>query len=183
MENLIQVFLLSMTPIGELRISIPVGIAVYQLNWFPVFLISIIGNMAPAIIILFFFKKFSYFFSEKFSVFKKFFCWWEEKTKKRHSEKIEKRGLIGLAILVSIPLPLTGAYTGSLLAVLMNLPIKKSLLAIFLGVLAAGTIVSAMVFLGINIQNYLGWQTFVGLCLFLFLIYWYIKIIQKNNKI
>jgi uncharacterized membrane protein len=180
MQNLIQVFLLSMTPVGELRLSIPFGIAVWQINWVLVFFVSIVGNIIPAILILLFFKKFSSVFSKKSAIFRKFCEQWENRTKGRHSKKVEKYGIIGLALIVSIPLPLTGAYTGSLLAVLMNLPFKKSLVAIFSGVIFAGIMVTTMVFLGINIQNYLGWQAFLGLILFSTLILWYFK--KRNNN-
>lgn len=180
MQNLIQVFLLSMTPVGELRLSIPFGILIWQINWVLVFFVSIIGNIIPAVLILLLFKKLSSFFSKRSVIFKKLCSQWEDRTTGRHSKKVEKYGIIGLALIVSIPLPLTGAYTGSLLAVLMNLPFKKSLIAIFSGVIIAGVIVTSMVFLGINIQSYIGWQALLGLILFFILIIWYFK--KRNNN-
>jgi uncharacterized membrane protein len=175
MSNVIQVFLLAMTPIGELRISIPMGIAVFNLNAYLVFFISILGNIIPAIFILLFLKKVSVFFEKKCQIWKNFIIWWEERTRRNHSKKIQKYGFMGLTLLVAIPLPITGAYTGALLAILMDLPFKKSLLSIFTGIFIAGIIVSFIVILGINISQYLGWQLIFGFLFFSLIFFWYFK--------
>lgn len=145
MTDLLQVFFLSMTPIGELRLSIPLGILVYNLPIIQVFLVSIIGNLVPAIFLLFFLKKISLYFSEKSVIFKKAFSWWENRTRMNYSGKIQNYGLLGLIIFIAIPYPLTGAWTGALLATIMNLPVKKSLPAIVAGVVLAGLIVTTIV--------------------------------------
>ena len=163
-----------MTPIGELRLSIPMGIIVHHLNTVSVFFVSVIGNLVPAIFLLFFLKKVSVYFSEKSRIFHKLFTWWQTNAKKRYSEKVSRQGgipseagqkyeTIGLALFIAVPLPMTGAWTGALLAILMNLPFKKSFLAILLGVIGAGLIVTTMVVLGINIEKYFGWQILLGL--------------------
>lgn len=171
MADLLQVFLLSMTPIGELRLAIPMGVAVYHLPVMYVFFVSIIGNLVPAIILLFFLKEISAHLSKKSVLFQKMFDWWQNNAKKKHLERVQKYGWMGLVLFVAIPLPLTGAWTGALLATLMDLPIKKSFLAILLGVLGAGAIVTTAVYFGINIEKYFGLQTLAGLlaaCIFLF---------------
>lgn len=175
MIDLLQVFLLSMTPIGELRLSIPMGIIIYNLNVVLVFFISIIGNLIPPIFILIFAEKLIPYFSKKFKIFEKLYKWWENNIRKKHYEKIEKYGPIGLVLFVGIPLPMTGAYTGSVLAILAKLSFKKSLLSIILGVIIAGIITTIVVMLGINIEQYAGWQVLAGILLIFGLIYWFYK--------
>ncbi len=162
MTDLLQVFLLSMTPIGELRLAIPVGLAVYRLDIVSVFFAAVIGNLIPVIILLVFLRRFSEYASEKSGFFRNIFSWWENNTRKKHYENIQKYGILGLILFVAIPFPLTGAWTGALLATLMNLPLKKSLPAIFMGIVSAGFIVSILVVSGINIGEFLGWQIFTA---------------------
>jgi len=179
MVDLLQVFLLSMTPIGELRLSIPMGILVFNLDTFSVFFVSIIGNLIPAVFFLFFLKKISLYFSKKSIYFQKAFNWWENNAKQKHLNKVQKYGTIGLTLFVSIPLPLTGAWTGALLATIMNLPIRKSLSAIITGVILAGLITTTLVLFGINIKEHFGGQILVGLLILFGLIYFYFKTIKK----
>ncbi|MFH1968520.1 MAG: small multi-drug export protein [bacterium] len=175
MEALLKVFILSMTPFGELRLAIPVGILIYQLNTALVFLVSVAGNLVPAFFVLFFFKRFSPYFSKKFQIFRKLINLWESNAIKKHSRKIQKYEFLGLMLLIGIPLPLTGVYTGALLAALMNMAFKKSIPAIFAGVVISGIIVTSLVIFGINIQDYLGWQVVLGIILLSGLLYWYLK--------
>ena len=182
MADLLQVFLLSMTPIGELRLAIPIGIAVYHLSPVSVFFISVVGNLIPAILILFLLKNVSAYLLKKSKIFQKLFTLWQDSAKKKYPEKAQKYETIGLALFIAIPLPLTGAWTGALLATLMNLPLKKSLLAVFSGVIGAGLIVTAAAFLGINIEKYLGWQMLVGVVIAIILICLYFKKTHNYNK-
>jgi uncharacterized membrane protein len=179
MADLLQVFLLSMTPLGELRLSIPLGIAIYKLDVFSVFLVSVIGNMIPIFLFLLFLKYFSKFLAEKWEFYKKVYTWWEESTKNRHYKKIEKYGATSLALFVAIPLPFTGAWTAALLATLMDMPIKKSLPAITAGVAGAGALVTVAVVMGINVTEFFGWQTLVGAIIFFAAIYYYITRFKK----
>ncbi len=172
---------MAMTPIGELRLAIPMGVLVYQLDPVLVFFVSVVGNLIPALVILFFLKKVSVYLSAKSNFFQKLFNWWANNTKGKHSDKIEKYGAVGLALFIAVPLPLTGAWTGALLSTLMNLPLKKSAPAVFAGVIGAGIIVSALVFLGINIEKYLGWQV-LALLLLAIVFCWITFKIIKNGK-
>ncbi len=178
MSELLQVFLLSMTPFGELRLSIPVGIAFYDLDVFSVFLVSVIGNLIPATLLLLFLEKISNYLSQKSSTLHKMLIWWQGKTKSRHYEKVQKYGVVGLILFVGIPLPFTGAWTGALLATLMNLPFKKSFPAVFTGIIVAGILATLAVILGVHIEKYFGWLALVGiLAVIVFVI-----IIFKNKK-
>jgi uncharacterized membrane protein len=183
MANLLQIFLLAMTPIGELRLAIPMGILVYHVDAFLVFFVSVAGNLAPAIFFLFFLKKLSIYLSKKSTVLERIFSWWENNAKEKHISKIQQYGAIGLAIFVATPLPLTGAWTGALMATMLNLPIKKSLPAIFIGVVGAGVIVTALMVLGVNIEKYFGWQTLAGaLLLGVFATALFLLRNKKNNS-
>lgn len=176
-----------MAPIGEIRLAIPIGIAVYHLNTASVFLVSVIGNTAPALLVLFLLKKFSPYFSEnlpkKYPALSNLFTWWKAGTLKRHSAKIQKYGFVGLTLLVGIPLPFTGAYTGALLAVLMELPFKKSVPAIFTGVVISGVIVTLLVIFGVNVQDRLELQILLGAVLIFGLLYWYFKARKKRKNV
>lgn len=139
------VFIISAIPIVELRGAIPVGILLFKLDWTLVILISIIGNMLPIFFVLFLFE-----YIEKLlrniSIFNKFFDWLFKRTLAK-SKEIEDYQEFGLALFVGIPLPATGAWTGSLIAYLLKLSYWKSILFIFLGVLLAAIIVSVLTFL------------------------------------
>ncbi len=151
MEEIIKVFLSALTPIGELRLSIPLGLGTFKLPWWQVYLVSILGNMLPPIIILYLLPKISTWLNQKSKLFNRFFTWLILRTRKKTADKINKYGTWGLIIFVAIPLPNTGAWTGALAAWIFGLPLKKSLGAIFIGVLIAGIIVSILTLGLINI--------------------------------
>ncbi len=145
--------LISMVPFIELRGSIPVGIAIYKLNIFLVYLISIIGNIIIVPIILFGIKKILKLL-ENIKITKKLVTLIEEKGKKAGNKilKSTKNGVYyGLFLFVAIPLPGTGAWTGSLAASFLDLDFKKSFLSIALGVITAGIIIFILSVVGINI--------------------------------
>ena len=175
MEALIKVLLLSMTPVGELRLAIPIGVAVLHLNTAMVFLVAVTGNLVPVLFILFLFKKLSPYFTEKSKTFSKTLNWWEENATKKHSYKIQKYRFVGLMLLVGVPLPFTGAYTGALLAVLMELPLKITIPAIFAGIVISGVIVTSLVIFGVNIQDNFELQILLGVLLLSGMLYWYLR--------
>lgn len=143
MKHSILVFLVSMIPVAELRLSIPLGIVTYELPVWQVFFISILGNTFIAFILL--------HFLERFSLVRKllhFFC---ELSKKRHSKKFEIYRNLALVILVAIPLPFTGAWTASLCAFIFNIPKYLAISLIFAGLLISGSIVTLITLGIINI--------------------------------
>lgn len=141
MNDLINIFLISMSPIIELRGAIPVGLIVYELNPFLVFFISVLGNIIPVIFIILFLKKIYAFFSKNKRL-KKGFDWFFERTRKKHNKTFEKYRDMGLVVLTAIPLPFTGAWTASVCAFLFGIPMKRAFYLISLGVIIAGIIVS-----------------------------------------
>jgi uncharacterized membrane protein len=177
----LHIFLLSMTPIGELRVAIPVGLVAYNLNWFYVFVISVLGNLVPVVLLLMFLEKTSNYLSKKSQTFKRFFAWLFERTRKKYNSKIEKYDWLALMVFVAIPLPITGAWTASLVAFLFGIPFKKAFISIFSGIMIAGLIVSFVTKTGIAIEKYFGWQIIIGILLlltFILLIYYKIKKIK-----
>lgn len=142
--------LISMIPLLELRGSILVVGGFLGLPFVPTYITAVIGNMVPIPFILLFIESIFNWMKSKEKL-KKIPLKLEEKTMKRSSQ-IEKYGYFGLLLFVGIPLPGTGAWTGALLAVLMGLNKKKSLLYIFFGVLLAGlimTILAALIRFGL----------------------------------
>ena len=135
----IAVFLCSMLPIIELRGSIPLG-AACGIPWYLNYIISVVGNLLPVPFILLLIKKIIEWMKTT-KVFSRFANWLEAKTEKNKG-KLEKGVFVGLMLFVAIPIPGTGAWTGSLLAALTGIKFKKSILAITLGVLIAGVIMT-----------------------------------------
>ena len=133
------VFLISMVPIIELRGSIPVGAAL-GLSPVPTFLSAVLGNLLPVPIILFFVKP-VLMWMKRFRLFRPIVEWLENKAMK-HGSRVEKGAFIGLMLFVGIPLPGTGAWTGSLIAALFDVKKRYSFPAIILGVLIAGVIMT-----------------------------------------
>ena len=134
-------FFMSMVPVVELRGAIPYGFAC-ELPLWETMLISILGNMAPTPFIVIFTRKiFAWLKTKKFLAR---FAEWCERRVLSKKDVLQKYELIGLAILVAIPLPGTGAWTGAMLAGLMNIRLKKALPAIFIGVVVAAAIVAGV---------------------------------------
>ena len=125
-------------PVLELRGAIPYGVA-NGLPYFGVLAVSVIGNMLPVTFIILFVRKIFDWMKKK----SKFLAGIAEKLEKRAENKmdvIEKYEMLGLFILVAIPLPGTGAWTGSLISALLGLRLKNAFPMILLGVLTAGVI-------------------------------------------
>ncbi|MCI7085613.1 MAG: small multi-drug export protein [bacterium] len=149
------VFLISMVPIVEIRGAIPVAVA-NDLNLVWAYIVCILGNMLPVPIIYLFARKVLIWGSKK-KYIGKFFTFCLEKGEKG-GKKLEAkagRGLfVALMLFVGIPLPGTGAWTGTLAASILDMGFKKSVIACMCGVVIAGTIMgigSILVANGINV--------------------------------
>ena len=131
--------LLAMAPISELRGAIPYAWS-QGMNHVSAYILSVIGNSIPVIPLLLFLGPVSKFL-RRFRLFDKFFSWWFSRTLRR-SRLVEKYEALGLILFVMIPLPITGAWTGSVAAFLLGIRFRFAFPAIILGVLLAGIIVS-----------------------------------------
>ena len=143
----IMTFLISMIPVVELRGGLPYGI----LQGLPLpaaACAAILGNMLPVPFILLFIEHVFAFLKKNFPKMNSFIG----RLEKRAEEKqivVDKYGALGLVLLVAIPLPGTGAWTGSLVAALMRMKRKKAVPLIFLGVVIAAILMTVITKLGI----------------------------------
>lgn len=144
MSHALSTILTAMAPIGELRVALPVALLNYKMGIIPAYLLSVLGNMIPIFFILIFLKFFVKLLMEKIPFFSKFFNWLFERTRKKFEGKYEKWGKLALVLFVAIPLPITGAWTGSIAAWLFNFKYWESVLLIFLGVCISGIVVALL---------------------------------------
>ncbi len=140
LTKLIITLLWSMVPVVELRGAIPIGTGM-GLPFEVAIIVSVIGNLIPVPFIMLFIRQIFKWMRRVNKTFERIVCKMEEKANK-HRDKVTKYGFWGLFILVAIPLPGTGAWTGALVASMMELRFKTALPAIISGVLAAAVIVS-----------------------------------------
>ena len=138
------VFFISMVPIVEIRGAVPVAVA-NDLNLFWTYVVCILGNMLPVPIIYLFARKVLVWGSDK-KFIGRFFSFCLEKGEKGGRKLEAKAGngmFVALLLFVGIPLPGTGAWTGTLAASLLDMDFKSSVLAVMLGVILAGLIMGA----------------------------------------
>ncbi|MCM8798747.1 MAG: small multi-drug export protein [Candidatus Omnitrophica bacterium] len=145
MSSEIMIFLTAMLPVSELRGAIPLGFAL-GVPWQKIAFLSLLGNLLPVPFVLIFLRPVSQRL-RRFPLWRKFFEWLFERTKKR-SKMVEKFEFWGMVIFVGIPLPMTGAWTGAVAGSLLGMRFGKAILAIFLGIILAGTIVFSLVLSG-----------------------------------
>ena len=157
LKNCVIVFLVSMVPIIELRGAIPYGV-LFGLPLWLTYVIAIVGNMLPVPFIYLFARKILVWGKDK-PVIGKFFTFCLEKGEKGGKKLQEKAGrglFLALLLFVGIPLPGTGAWTGTLAASILNVGLKKSTLACIGGVLLAGCIMGALSLLGVSVVGTIG---------------------------
>jgi uncharacterized membrane protein len=160
MNRYVATILLSMIPLAELRGSIPIANQVFHLPLWQVFIIAVIGNMIPIPFILLFLGPASEWLMKHSKIMDRFFNWLFDRTRRKMQKQYELYAEIALAVFVAIPLPFTGAWSGAVAAFIFDIPFKKALFWIFLGVIGAGIAVTAvMMFVG---KNSFLWKLFVG---------------------
>ena len=137
----IVIFIISLMPILELRGGM-LAASLLHVEFLRALCICIVGNLLPIPFILIFLKKVLELF-EKWSITSKIVKWLEKKVDNKRSQ-IDKYGYLGLILFVGIPLPGTGAWTGSLIAIMLGLDKKKSFICILIGVLMASIIMSIL---------------------------------------
>lgn len=138
----IVVFMISLSPVSELRVAIPIGILKMHLPVCQTYLIAVLGNMAPVIPLLFLFEPLSNKL-RKFKLWARFFDWFFLHTR-RKAKIVERLETFGLMLFVAVPLPMTGAWSGCIAASLFKIPFRLAFPAIFVGVMIAGIIVTVL---------------------------------------
>ncbi|MDO5134580.1 MAG: small multi-drug export protein [Eubacteriales bacterium] len=144
MKNYLIVFFVSMLPLIELRGAIPYAVG-FGIPLVPAYIIAILGNMLPVPFIYLFARKILLWGKDK-PLIGKFFTLCLEKGEKGGKKLQETAGkglFVALMLFVGIPLPGTGAWTGTLAASLLDMDFKSSVLAVLLGVILAGIIMGA----------------------------------------
>ena len=152
MNGLMQwlwVFLLAMMPIAELRGAIPLALGAYKLEPMLAIPLIIAANFLPVPFILLFLRPVEDFL-RRWPFWDKLMTRVFEHTRNKTQKRIERWESLALILFVAIPLPVTGAWTGSLAAYLFGLDFKKSLFFIFLGICIAGVIMTTVVMVGIT---------------------------------
>ena len=148
MPDFLYALILSLLPIAELRGGIPFAL----LSGYPVWS-SYVGCVTANFFvgpIVFVFLKTLHRVLYNIGVYKKLFDWFERRVRRKTSHLIEKYGFWGIAIFVAIPLPVTGAYTGTFAAWLFNVEFKRAMLAVLVGVIISGIIVTTVMVTGIE---------------------------------
>ena len=134
-------FWLAVLPVTELRVSLPLALTYWHLSWVVSYIFAASGNLLP-ILIVFIFLPPLIRFAKTHSVwlaktFDRYFAYLEHK----HKNKYDRYGAFFLALFVAIPLPITGAWTGAILAVLFNIKKQYSIPALIVGVMVMGALV------------------------------------------
>ena len=146
-NNILLIIAITFLPFLELRASIPYGILILKMHWFPVFIIAVITNIILGPIVYFFIDKIMFIFL-KIDFINTLYQKCVEKTQKKIHKYVEKYGEAAVAIFIGIPLPGSGSYSGALAAYLIGLGYKRFIIANIIGVLIAGVIVTVIVLTG-----------------------------------
>ncbi len=139
-ESLVT-FIISMLPVVELRLAIPMGVSLGLPVW-KAAVISIVGNLLPVPFIIAFIRVVMEWLRGKSKIMQRFVAWLEEKGHGHKADRVRRYQFWGLLVLVAIPLPGTGAWTGALIAALLDVRMRRALPPIVLGVMIAALIVS-----------------------------------------
>jgi len=144
LNSFLYTILISMVPIIELRGGLPIGIA-SGLSFPSAYIASVIGNLIPVPFIILFIRRIFLFIRKHFPKFNSFIDKLEAKAHLK-GKKVKKYQKLGLYIFVAIPLPGTGAWTGSLVAAFLDIRLKDAILPIFMGVLTAGILIMILTY-------------------------------------
>lgn len=143
-RQLLYVFFISMVPVVELRGAIPIGVGM-GLPFYVVFIVAFLGNLAPVPILILFTRRVFNWLRGKSTALEKLVSKLESKAVSKEG-LLKKYEMLGLCILVAIPLPGTGAWTGTLVSAVFDIRLKHAFPVIALGVLIAGVIVSVVTY-------------------------------------
>jgi uncharacterized membrane protein len=137
-------FLVAMVPVIELRGAIPLGVSLGLHPWVAM-IVSIVGNMIPVPFIILFIRQIFKWMREYMPRLEGFISRLERRAEGKW-DRVHKYSFLGLLLLVAIPLPGTGAWTGALVAALLDMRLRSALPSIFFGVLIAGFLVTGLTF-------------------------------------
>ena len=144
MQGVIAAFFISMVPILELRAGLPAGVAA-GLNPWQAMLVAVAGNILPVPFALLFLRKILRTLRRTSSRLNRIIARYEQKTLTK-AEKVRKYEALGLLLFVAVPLPGTGAWTGAVIASILEIRLKTAVPMILLGLLIAGVIVTSITY-------------------------------------
>lgn len=170
-----RIFFFSMVPWLESRYVIPFAInpvETYGLgwDWWNALPLAIAGNMLPIPFILLFFKNTEKFL-RKYIFWSNLMDWLFSRTRDRANKTILRYEYLGLLVFVALPVPFTGAWTGSLIAYLFNLKFGKSLFIIFIGVISAAGIMTIVTLTGLDLLYIITGVVIIGFIMGLFIFF------------
>ncbi len=140
------IVMISALPVLELRGALLIAINVFHMAWYKAYCLAVIGNLLPVPILLLFLDSLAKLVGRA-EMGRRVVNWVFERTR-RQGKRIERYEKIGLTLFVAIPLPVTGAWTGSIAAFLLGLKFRYAFLSILVGVIIAGAIVTSLCLLG-----------------------------------
>lgn len=149
----LAVLLLAFAPIVELRAALPVALGVYQMPLIKAFPLVILGNMLPALLIIYGWGALVDYVSKHWPWLSRQMDKWYQKTQGQWDKKIEKYGPWALILFVAIPLPGSGVWSGSLAAWIFGINKRNALLAILAGAILSGVVVTILTYGGISLVN------------------------------
>ncbi len=133
-------FVIATLPVSELRGAIPWALSAGGLQWQEAYFYAVLGNFLPVIPLLLLLQPVSLRL-RKYSIWDRFFSWLFERTRRR-SRVVERFEVLGLILFVAIPLPVTGAWTGTVAAFLFGIRFRHAVPAVLAGILIAGVVVT-----------------------------------------
>jgi len=145
------VAILSAAPISEVRGGIPVGVLYYKMPLWHCLPVAVLANVVAVLWIVPTFNWMAATFGDV-PLLGALFRWLTTRAEKRR-EMVEKYGVLAVTLFVAVPLPVTGAWTGSVVAAVFRMPLAKVVLCLLLGVLIASAIVTGLTLAGIEIFN------------------------------
>ncbi len=142
--NEIKIFLLAMIPVGELRAALPMAIKIYHLNIWSAWFWSVLGNAIMGGLVILFLEPLVKISINKINFLKLFWEKYLHRLENRNRAKFEKWGAIILITFVAMPLPMTGAFSGAIVASIFQIPYLKAIPLLSLGCAIAGIIVLSL---------------------------------------
>ena len=141
MIKYLAIFFVSMVPLVELRLAMPIAMSM-DLPYIPALVVCVLGNMIPVPFILLMIRQVLAWMEKMPIKFVQSFAAWLRRKAEKNTDKIQRFGFWGLCFFIAIPLPVTGAWTGSLVAATVHMKFWRAMLSALLGVMIAGVIVS-----------------------------------------
>jgi len=156
MPDLFIVFIAAMAPIGELRAAIPLGLTTYDLSWPSVYAVAVAGNLIPVPLLLLALRRVGAKTERMDNRIGALLRWRTQRLEEHWSGLAQRYDFLAVVLLVAIPLPFTGAWTGSLAVWSLRVPSIRGVAAIVVGVAIAGAIVTALTEAGMSLLRVTG---------------------------